>query len=154
MIKVNNQKAIRQSKIIEIIKEKEIKSQKQLIDELEKNKIITTQATISQDIKDLKLIKIPSSDMKSYKYAINDDNFRIPDNNFLKSIIDIKYNGNIIVIKTLSGAASAVAEVIDLLKCKDIVGTVAGDNTVFILVRKMGSLVVEEIFKDSNCYVN
>ncbi|MGJ7045300.1 arginine repressor [Thermoanaerobacterium thermosulfurigenes] len=130
-----NQKALRQSKIIEIIREKEIINQKQLIEELKLNKIIATQSTISQDIKELRLIKVPSTDMKSYKYAFNED-CSLPQNNFLNSIVDIKCNGNIIVIKTLSGAASAVAEMIDLLKCDDIVGSVAGDNTIFVLVRK------------------
>ncbi len=146
IIMVYNQKALRQSKIIEIIREKEIINQRQLIEELKLNKIIATQSTISQDIKELRLIKVPSTDMKSYKYAFNED-CSLPKNNFLKSIVDIKCNGNIIVIRTLSGAASAVAEMIDLLKCDDIVGSVAGDNTIFILVRKASSTVAKEIFK-------
>ncbi|MDI3310345.1 MAG: arginine repressor [Thermoanaerobacterium sp.] len=148
-----NQKDLRQSKIIEIIKTKEIMNQRQLIEELKLNKIIATQSTISQDIKELKLIKVPSTDRKSYKYAFNED-FDIPKNNFLKSIVDIKCNGNIIVIKTLPGTASAVAEAIDLLKCDDIVGSVAGDNTIFILVRKASIKVAKEIFKNEGmlCY--
>ena len=130
----------RHNKILKIIKEKDIENQEELVNELQKEGFIVTQATISRDIKELKLVKILSSDGKRYKYSIRDVNENITLDKFLsllsKVIVDIDYSGNIIAIKTLSGAASSAAEAIDELNWSEIVGTIAGNNTIFVLIDK------------------
>ncbi|HHV74292.1 MULTISPECIES: arginine repressor [unclassified Thermoanaerobacterium] len=130
----------RHNKILKIIKEKDIENQEELVNELQKEGFIVTQATISRDIKELKLVKILSSDGKRYKYSTRDVNENITLDKFLsllsKVIVDVDYSGNIIAIKTLSGAASSAAEAIDELNWSEIVGTIAGNNTIFVLVDK------------------
>lgn len=146
-------KAERQAKILKIIGEKEIENQEELINELQKEGIIVTQATISRDIKELKLVKILSADGKKYKYTTRENGGTYVLDKFLKilskSIIDITYAGNIVVVKTLSGAASAAGEAIDGLKWEEIVGTVAGNNTIFILTKneKTAKDIVEKLRK-------
>jgi transcriptional regulator of arginine metabolism len=130
----------RHNKILKIIKEKDIENQEELVNELQKEGFIVTQATISRDIKELKLVKILSSDGKRYKYSTRDVNENVTLDKFLsllsKVIVDVDYSGNIIAIKTLSGAASSAAEAIDELNWSEIVGTIAGNNTIFVLVDK------------------
>ncbi|TCO68436.1 ArgR family transcriptional regulator [Caldanaerobacter subterraneus] len=132
-------KLARHAKILEIISEKEIETQEELAAELQKRGIDVTQATVSRDIKELRLIKVLTEDGKRYKYAPMtkvDTNISERLMTLLsESIVNVDYAGNIIVIKTLSGSASAAAEAIDTLNWKNIVGTIAGDNTIFVLVR-------------------
>jgi len=131
-------KITRHSKILEIITQKDIETQEELVDELKKEGFDVTQATVSRDIKELKLIKVQTKDGK-YKYApfsyqsnaLYDKLVSI----FSQTVLDIDCVGNMIVIKTLSGSASAAAESIDSLKFDGIVGTIAGDNTIFALAR-------------------
>jgi transcriptional regulator, ArgR family len=133
-------KIARHAKILEIISEKEIETQEELAAELQKQGIDVTQATVSRDIKELRLIKVLTEDGKRYKYAprgkvdghITDRLMTL----LSESIVSVDYAGNIIVIKTLSGTAPAAAEAIDTLNWKNIVGTLAGDNTIFVLVEK------------------
>lgn len=146
-------KIARHAKILEIIAEKEIETQEELADELQKQGIDVTQATVSRDIKELRLIKVLSDDGKKYKYAtMNKVDNHVSDKLMTllsESIINIDYAGNIIAIKTLSGTAPAAAEAIDTLNWNDIVGTLAGDNTIFILVRNEESVkeMVEKLRK-------
>lgn len=132
-------KLARHAKILEIISEKEIETQEELAAELQKRGIDVTQATVSRDIKELRLVKVLTEDGKRYKYAPMtkiDTNISERLMTLLsESIVNVDYAGNIIVIKTLSGSASAAAEAIDTLNWKNIVGTIAGDNTIFVLVR-------------------
>jgi transcriptional regulator of arginine metabolism len=131
-------KVVRHAKIIEIINSKEIETQEELADELKKSGMDVTQATVSRDIKELKLIKVLASSGK-YKYvAIT------PEQNFLsnklvnifsQTVISVENVENFVVIKTITGSASAAAEAIDSLSFEEISGTIAGDNTIFILVR-------------------
>lgn len=146
-------KIARHAKILEIIAEKEIETQEELADELQKQGIDVTQATVSRDIKELRLIKVLSDDGKKYKYAtMNKVDNHVSDKLMTllsESIINIDYAGNTIAIKTLSGTAPAAAEAIDTLNWKDVVGTLAGDNTIFILVRNEDSVkeLVEKLKK-------
>ncbi|WP_057978351.1 arginine repressor [Caloramator mitchellensis] len=131
-------KITRHSKILEIINHKDVETQEELVEELRNQGFDVTQATVSRDIKELKLIKVMSSSGK-YKYAplSHADNVLYEKlvNIFTQTVIDIEYVGNMIVIKTLSGSASAAAEAMDSLRLDGIVGTVAGDNTIFALAR-------------------
>lgn len=131
-------KITRHAKILEIISQKDIETQEELVDELRKQGMDVTQATVSRDVKELKLIKVMSSDGK-YKYAaiapgenmVSDKLVSI----FVQTVINVDYVGNTIVLKTLSGSASAAAEAIDSLGWDGIVGTLAGDNTIFLIAR-------------------
>lgn len=131
-------KSMRHKMILEIIESKEIETQAELADELNRHGVKVTQATVSRDIKDLKLIKAVSGN-GGYKYAtaeraentINDRLIRI----FSESVLSINAAENIIVIKTLTGSASAAAEAVDSLHWPEVVGTLAGDNTIFVVVQ-------------------
>lgn len=132
-------KITRHAKILEIINNKEIETQEELVDELRKIGMDVTQATVSRDIKELKLIKVMTTNGK-YKYATissQGDNLLTEKlvNIFTQTVLTIDYVNNTIVLKTLSGSASAAAEAIDTLKWDGIVGTIAGDNTIFVLAR-------------------
>ncbi len=145
-------KYTRHARILEIIENKEIETQEELSEELKKVGLNVTQATISRDIKELRLIKVLSQTGK-YKYATlnNQDTFlsdrlvRI----FKDSIVSYDYAGNILVLKTIPAAAQTAASAIDAANYEDIVGTVAGDDTVFVLIRypeKIGEII--EKFKN------
>ena len=131
-------KSIRHAMILEIIENKDIETQSELAEELQKHGVKVTQATVSRDIKDLKLIKALSEN-GGYKYAtadraekgLSERMIRI----FTESVLSITAAENIIVIKTLSGSDSAAAETVDSLHWPEIIGTLAGDNTIFVVVQ-------------------
>ena len=131
-------KSKRHNRILEIINEKEIETQEELAEELKVSGFEVTQATISRDIKILKLLKVQSMSGK-YRYGaptkeernLNDKLYSILAN----SAISVEKVDKFVVVKTLTGAASAAAEAIDSLYSADIAGTIAGDNTIFILIR-------------------
>ncbi len=132
-------KLSRHSAILNIIENYEVETQEELAELLRDAGINVTQATVSRDIKELRLIKVLSENGK-YKYAsIKSGEPNISNrvvNVFKESVIEIDHAGNIIVVKTLSGAASAASVAIDALDWKDIVGCVAGDDTIFVLIKK------------------
>jgi transcriptional regulator of arginine metabolism len=148
-------KVLRHAKIIEIINSKEIETQEELAEELKNNGMDVTQATVSRDIKELKLIKVLASSGK-YKYvAIS------PEQNFLSNklvnifahtVLSAENVNNFVVVKTITGSASAAAEAIDSLNFDEIAGTIAGDNTIFIMVRSIEKAqeVVKKIKKMLN----
>jgi transcriptional regulator of arginine metabolism len=131
-------KIARHAKILEIISTKDIETQEELAEELKKSGIDITQATVSRDIKELKLIKVLSG-KGTYKYAsiaptenlLSDKLVSI----FTQTVLRIDFVDKFIVIKTISGSASAAAEAIDSLYWDGIVGSLAGDNTIFVLTR-------------------
>lgn len=127
----------RHFKILEIIKEKAIETQEELAKELRKEGFNVTQATVSRDIKELRLIKV-LRDNQQYCYA-EPERATFSSDRLLKmfkeSITSFASSENLIVIKTLSGTAPAVAEAIDSLNWNDILGTIAGDNTILIIVK-------------------
>ena len=131
-------KSKRHSKIIEIINQKAIETQEDLAEELKNSGFDVTQATVSRDIKSLKLIKTQDSRGK-YKYSIikNETNDIVDKlTSILKNTVDsVEGINNIVVVKTLAGSASAAAEAIDSLSLGEVAGTIAGDNTIFILLR-------------------
>lgn len=136
----------RHEKIIDIITNKDIETQEELADELRIAGFDVTQATVSRDIKLLKLIKVSTSS-GTYKYGIL-SNRELEEakkierykNIIASSILSMETIDKILVIRTLPGAASVVGEVIDSLNLEDIAGNIAGDNTIFVLVRNENSL--------------
>lgn len=133
-----NMKYSRQSKILEIIESKDVETQDELARELRESGFQVTQATVSRDIKEMRLIKVLTKNGK-YKYASIKEKEGAINDRFLKiyrnSVVSIDYSGNIIVIKTLVGSANAAAVSIDALNIKDIIGTIAGDDTIFLLLK-------------------
>lgn len=140
-------KYTRHKKILEIIETKEIETQEELSDELKKQGLNVTQATVSRDIKELRLIKTLTRGGK-YKYTILNGQDNILSDRLVKifknSIISIDYAGNILVMKTLTGSAQAAAAAIDAAGLEEVVGTIAGDDTIFLLIRdvnKIGEII-------------
>ncbi|MDF3003459.1 MAG: arginine repressor [Bacillota bacterium] len=127
----------RQNKILDIINSHEVETQERLVSLLRKSGYKVTQATISRDIKELQLVKTLSSSGK-YKYTVGASVDQPVSDRYIKifkeTIQTVSYSGNIIVVKTLSGCANAAAEAIDTLGIPHVVGSIAGDNTIFIVV--------------------
>jgi len=145
-------KISRHAKILELIEKNPTETQEELAEELKKNGYNITQATVSRDIKELKLVKVLDEN-GVYKYAslkeqdsmLNDRLVKV----FTESVLSVDYAGNIVVIKTFSGAASAAAEAIDVFDFKEMVGTIAGDDTIFLLIRNPDNveIVIEKLKK-------
>ena len=131
-------KTKRQRKIIELISEFNIETQEELAALLEKEGFNVTQATISRDIRELNLTKT-SSLKGGQKYVVPVNTTIDVNNRYLRvvneGIIKMDIAENILVIKTVSGMAMAVGAVIDAMDIKDIVGCIAGDDTVMCVVR-------------------
>lgn len=132
-------KALRHSKIKEIVDRYIIETQEELADALSKHGIDITQATVSRDIKELMLIKVPTGDGR-YRYAFPPEQNIVlsqarMERTFHDSIVAIDHSQNIVVLRTLPGTAQAVAYTIDYVKWPEIIGTVAGDDTIFVLVK-------------------
>ena len=127
----------RQNKLLELISENEIETQEELVGELQKAGFDVTQATVSRDIKELGLVKI-STDGKKQRYTRerNDSNIASKFTDmFRHSVVSIDYAGKIVVIKTIVGSGSVAGAMIDRLKNKHVLGCVAGDDTVFAVLR-------------------
>ncbi len=130
----------RHKRILSLIQENNIDRQEILLDLLKKDNFDVTQATVSRDIKELNLVKIVASNGE-YKYAQNTivqdtkATFNRFDYIFSESIISVDYAGNTIVLKCQTAMAQAACEVFDSLNWEGVVGTLAGENTIFILVR-------------------
>ena len=128
----------RHNKIIEIITEYDIDTQDELIAKLREAGFDVTQATVSRDIRDLKLVKISTKDHR-YKYALsthNDIHISSKYRNIMReTIISVDYANNFVVLRTYSGMAQAAAAAVDGMGWSEIVGTIAGDDTAFILMR-------------------
>ncbi len=131
-------KVSRQEAIKEIIKRQQIETQSELAEALEVEGFKVTQATVSRDIKDMMLIKVPGEDGR-YKYSFPTETTRILTAERMESTLrsytlTIRSTGNLIVLHTLPGTAQAVAYALDHLNWKELLGTVGGDDTVLIIV--------------------
>jgi transcriptional regulator of arginine metabolism len=131
----------RQQLILEIINENLIMTQEELSNALRVRGIRATQATISRDFKDLQLVKTPAGG-DSYRYAKpqggQPDPGRIYERLrrlFQEAVVNYDFSGNLIVIHTLPGAAQGVASALDQSGWREIIGTVAGDDTILLVVK-------------------
>lgn len=131
-------KSQRQSKILELISQQEIETQEQLLLALEKSGFRSTQATISRDIKELRIVK-ELSPTGAYRYTVRQSesaNYYARVNNiFHQCVIRLDYAQNIVVIKTMPGSASAACLAVDSMEIAHVVGTIAGDDTGLIVMR-------------------
>ncbi len=131
----------RQIKLLELISDKEIETQDELAKELQNAGFEVTQATVSRDIKELGLIKI-SADGKRQRYTKERGDSAVASkftDMFRHSVVSIDFAVNIVVIRTLSGSANVAGAMIDRLKNKSVLGCVAGDDTVFAVLRDEAS---------------
>ena len=138
----------RQKKILEIIEEFEIGTQEALIRKLNECGYEVTQTTISRDIRQLKLIKGPTG-RGTYKYIVpglkKENNAPVHNSALSQAVIRIEAAQNIVVVKTHSGMANAIAVCIDSLSLSGIVGSVAGDDTILMVVKDVdGAASVEK----------
>ena len=131
-------KNARQNKILELIEKYEISTQEALIQRLAECGFESTQTTISRDIRQLHLIKGPTG-RGTYKYVAPEvrHGSGAPGHNsaLTDSVLKIECAQNIIVVKTMSGMANAIAVCIDSLGIKEIIGSVAGDDTILLVLK-------------------
>ncbi len=144
-------KYTRHAKILELIEKYPIETQEELAEKLREHGMDVTQATVSRDIKELRLIKVMSDD-GTYRYA----SITRSENNisnklltvFTESFVSCDYANNIVVVKTLPGMAQAAASAVDALRWPEIVGTIAGDDTIMIVCR--AEKIAEELVSKFN----
>ena len=140
----------RQEKIIELIAMYDVETQEELADLLEKNGFRVTQATVSRDIREMKLSKISDGKGRQKYVALTKEDSHLGDK-FLRVLqegfVSMDMAQNILVVKTVSGMAMAVAAAIDAMRLSEIVGSIAGDDTIMIAVRTAEDtkLVMEQI---------
>ena len=125
--------------ILNIINESKIRTHESLVEELSKRGIYVTQATVSRDIKELGVIKVPDSDGSIYAVSARWDN---PLRKFAGDVISVTEAGNLVIVRTNPGMASAVAAAVDREMHNEIAGSIAGDDTIFIAVESL-SLAAE-----------
>ena len=143
-------KTVRQVTILDIIEKNEIETQEELADALRMRGIQVTQATVSRDIKELRLLKVLTP-LGTYKYATAEKAEKGLTERFIRmlseSVLSVADSANMIVVKTLSGSAAVAAEALDSFQWPEVLGTIAGDNTIFMVIRSMEEvpLVVSRI---------
>lgn len=144
----------RQRRILELIETYEIGTQNDLAEFLQKENFTVTQATISRDIKALQLVKVRVDEDK-YRYACQ-ENVGLSDSKFKmimkEFIMSLDYSENIIVVNTAPGNANPVAYALDQIDWEEVIGTIAGDDTVLLVIKPISS--VETIVRRLNTYIN
>lgn len=147
-------KNARQKKILELIEKYDIDTQEALVERLAAEGYNVTQTTASRDIRELKLVKGISA-QGTYKYVMPDakpaHTSPVLNSQITDSVIKIDYAHNLIVVKTLPGMANAIGVCIDSLDIAEIIGSVAGDDTILIVVREdeiaaNATLKLKEVF--------
>jgi transcriptional regulator of arginine metabolism len=143
-------KGQRHIKIREIITHQDIETQDELVEALREAGFQVTQATVSRDIKELLLIKVPMDDGR-YKYSLPSDQRYNPVHKLKRALVDnflqIDSTGNLIVMKCLPGTANSIAALLDSIEWPEIMGTISGDDTILIICRtdENSSAVVNQI---------
>lgn len=137
-------KVSRHAKIIELISQYDIETQEELADRLNSSGFKVTQATVSRDIRDLKLTKMSVNGGKQ-KYVVLKPETEGMSEKYIRVLrdgyISMDMAQNILVIKTVSGMAMAVAAAIDAMKWKEVVGSIAGDDTIMCAIRSVEDTV-------------
>ncbi len=132
-------KKARHNKILEIIAKQEIETQEELAGLLKKNGFDVTQATVSRDIRELKLTKMPAGRGKQKYIVLRQEEKNRMEDKYIRVLKDgfvsMDMAQNILVVKTVSGMAMAVAAAIDAMQFQEVVGSIAGDDTIMMAVR-------------------
>ena len=138
-------KTVRHAMILEIIDSKDIETQEELADELRRHGVAVTQATVSRDIRQLNLTKMPTEN-GHFRYVLmqkKDQNLSEKYARVLKdAVLSMDVAQNILVIKTVSGMAMAVCAAIDAMEWKEVVGSIAGDDTIMCAVRSVDDTII------------
>ena len=144
-------KAERQDAIRNILNEQEIQTQEELAEALRKRGFSVTQATVSRDIREMRLIKLSRS-TGGDQYGLQEGNTDLGSNERMirmlrECMLSVESAGQMIVIKTLSGSANTAAEALDSMDMPDILGSIAGDNTIFLVARaeERAAVIAERI---------
>ena len=131
-------KAKRQALIREIVEAQSIQTQEELAEALREHGMVVTQATVSRDIREMHLLKVLADD-GSYRYATMEKGDTGVSDRLIRmladSVVEMNYANNLIVVRTLPGSAHVAAEAVDNLKWPEVLGTIAGDNTILVIVR-------------------
>jgi len=131
-------KAKRQALIREIVEAQSIQTQEELAGALRVHGMVVTQATVSRDIREMHLLKVLAED-GSYRYATMEKGDTGVSDRLIRmlsdSVVEMDSANNLIVIRTLPGSAHVAAEAVDNLKWPEVLGTIAGDNTILVIVR-------------------
>ena len=131
-------KAKRQALIREIVENQSIQTQEELADALAAHGMVVTQATVSRDIKEMHLLKVLSEE-GGYRYATMDKSEQGMNERLIRmladSVVDMNSANNLIVIHTLPGSAHVAGEAVDSLRWPEVLGTIAGDHTILVIVR-------------------
>ena len=131
-------KSLRQVAILDIIEKQNVETQEELAEALRLRGMRVTQATVSRDIKELRLLKVLTP-TGAYKYATADKAESGLSERFIRmlseSMLSVAASNNLIVVKTLSGSANVAAEALDSLRWPEVLGTLAGDNTILLIIR-------------------
>ena len=139
MKKDERMKPRRQEKIREIVENNIVETQEELTAFLRQEHITATQATVSRDIKELMLVKVPTGDGRSrYAFPITENGVRRENRLealFADAVTGVNASGNLVVLRTLPGMANAVASALDTAQWKNIIGTVAGDDTILAVIK-------------------
>ena len=131
-------KAKRQAKILELIQKNDIETQEELSDYLEREGYHATQATVSRDIRELKLTKVAMRNGRQKYTVVAEDKKDMTEKYnhvFQNGFVSMDMAQNILVVKTVPGMAMAVAAALDAMECHEIVGSIAGDDTVMCGLR-------------------
>lgn len=137
-------KSKRQVKILELVRKYNIETQDELSEKLMEEGYAVTQATVSRDIRELKLTKMPTSNGKQKYIALNETPEDMADKYkriFKDGFVSMDMAQNILVVKTVSGMAMAVAAAIDDMDYDEIVGSIAGDDTIMCAVRSVDDTI-------------
>jgi len=131
-------KGLRQRKIRELISSGEIETQEDLVEALGQANMQVTQATVSRDIKELQLVKVPMENGR-YKYSLPQDQRYNPASKLKRALMDhfesAEAAENLVVVKCMPGTANTIAALIDGMEWAEIVGSVSGDDTTLLVCR-------------------
>lgn len=135
-----SQKAARQARIRQLIAGRSVDTQEELAAQLEQEGFHVTQATVSRDIRELRLVKVQAGDGR-YRYAAAEgaQQSSLPSafmrRLFRECVLGFDHSETLIVVSTQAGTAQSVAEVVDRLQAPEVIGTLAGERTVFVVVK-------------------
>jgi len=136
-------KSARQVAILDIIEKQNVETQEELAEALRSRGLKVTQANVARDIKELRLLKVLTS-TGAYKYATADKAENGLSDRFVRmlaeSLLSVAASNNLIVVKTLNGSAGMAAEALDSLHWPEVLGTLAGDNTILLVIRSDGDV--------------
>ncbi len=129
----------RQTAILELLNSRDIRTQHELAEALQVMGYMVTQSTVSRDIREMKLVKVASA-AGGYKYAPPGKNGREINERLIRILRDslqaVDFAGHMVVVKTLSGSANSAAEALDSMDWPEMLGSIAGDNTIFLVARR------------------